>query len=320
MSGDEHKIWVLADDRAGNRAQSLGVAEALNRPYVIKEISYGPLAALPNAVMPPTFGGLSVAAKGELRPPWPELVITAGRRTAPVARRIKRMVQGQPRLLQIMNPGGPLGDFDLVCIPSHDPSVNADNVIGIVGAPHGMTADRLSAAREQWIGRLKDLTPPYIALVVGGTTRRRRFSDAMALELAEMASALALAAGGSLLVTTSRRTGDVAETLISNLRAPARVYRWTDGGENPYAGFLACAETIIVTGESISMCSEACAGQGPVYIYAPAALITEKHRRFHQTLYDTGYARALDGTYEHWQHERLNSADDIAQAIERIVS
>ncbi len=35
-------IWVLADDRAGNNSQSLGVAEALGCETEVKKIRYTP--------------------------------------------------------------------------------------------------------------------------------------------------------------------------------------------------------------------------------------------------------------------------------------
>jgi mitochondrial fission protein ELM1 len=78
---------------------------------------------------------------------------------------------------------------------------------------------------------------------------------------------------------------------------------------------LALADAVIVTGDSASMCSEACAGTGPVYIYAPPALTVAKHARLHDDLYEQGYARPLTGEYEAWTHPPLNPAQEIAAAI-----
>jgi hypothetical protein len=45
-------------------------------------------------------------------------------------------------------------------------------------------------------------------------------------------------------------------------------YRWTpQPTENPYFGFLGLADSIIVTGDSMSMVAEACATRKPVYIF-----------------------------------------------------
>ncbi len=147
----------------------------------------------------------------------------------------------------------------------------------------------------------------------------------MARDLGARASKMALLAGGSLLVTTSRRTGDAAEALIDAVSAPAHVHRWQDGGgeDNPYHGYLALADGVIVTGDSVSMCSEACAGTGPVHIFAPRGLITPKHARLHAGLYEQGYARPLvaaadsaDG-FETWSHPPLNPAREVAAEIRK---
>ena len=98
---------------------------------------------------------------------------------------------------------------------------------------------------------------------------------------------------------------------------PSHLSRWGDAGDNPYAGYLGLADAVIVTGDSVSMCSEACATPGPVYIYAPAALTAPKHGRFHQGLYAAGYARPLAGRLEEWRHQPLNAAQDIATEIRK---
>ena len=66
--------------------------------------------------------------------------------------------------------------------------------------------------------------------------------------------------GGSLLVTTSARTPAKAiDALEAEIRVPAFVYRWRkDTTDNPYFGFLAIADRLIVTCDSMSMLAEAC--------------------------------------------------------------
>jgi mitochondrial fission protein ELM1 len=311
-------IWVLADGRAGNRAQCLGVAEALGWPFVVKDIVYDGWAAFPNIVRGASFWGLTAAARQTLVPPWPDVVIAAGRRTAPAARAIKRRSQGRCALVQIMDPGwGGLDDFDLIAVPNHDCIVLQPNMMAMTGVPHRVTPATLEAAAARWRDSFKDYPKPWIALIVGGSTRRRTFTETMARELGRTANVLAEDRNGSLLITTSRRTGAAANALFEEVTVPWFVYRWGDGGENPYLGFLALADGIIVTGDSVSMCSEACATAAPVYIYAPAALITEKHARLHQELYDKGYARPLRPPFEAWSHAPLNAAPAIAAEIRK---
>ena len=317
MSGGD-LVWVLADDRPGNASQCLGVAEALGLGFQVKNLTYTAAGALPNVALGASFRGLTAASREGLAPPWPDVVVAAGRRTGPVARQIKRLSGGAAFIAQIMFPGrAGIAEFDLVAVPHHDRVAARPNVMRITGAPHRVTEKALRDAAAEWRRRLGGLPRPLIALIVGGSTRRRRFTEAMARQLGGVANALAAAAGGALLVSTSRRTGPAAAALVAEIAVPSHLYRWGDAGDNPYAGYLGLADAVIVTGDSVSMCSEACATPGPVYIYAPEALTAPKHERFHQGLFEGGYARPLAGRLEEWRHEPLNAAHDIAAEIRK---
>lgn len=314
----EPSIWVLADDRAGNVSQAIGVADALGWRYDVKKVRYTFWGRMPNFLRP-GLAGVAPSSRGILRAPWPDVVISAGRRTAPVARWIKRHSGGKTFLAHIMWPGD-LGAaaFDLIAVPTHDHLPGArPNVTRVTGAPHRVTEARLALEGARWDSRLGPLRRPLIALVVGGSTKRRTFTPAMARELGERAAEMAAETGGSLVVTTSRRTGKAAEeALFAALPDVAHAFRWGDEGDNPFFGYLAHADAIIVTGDSVSMASEACASGAPVFIYAPPELITDKHARLHRHLFALGMAAPLeDGHFRQWEHPRLNAAGDIARAI-----
>lgn len=313
-------MWLLVDDRAGNQSQCLGVGDAIGLRCEIRDLEYTAAAALPNFVMGKTFGGLTASSRVNLVAPWPDVIIAAGRRCSPVARHIKDMNNGGTFLVQIMYPGDSgLDDFDLVCVPRHDAIANGPNIFQITGAPHRVTPERLQSARQDWQQRLGELPGPRIALIVGGSTKRRKFTEAMARQLGAAASKMATAAGGSLMVTTSRRSDDTADALISKIQAPAQIFKWGEEGENPYLGYLAMADGVIVTGDSVSMCSEAAATTGPVWIFAPKKLTVHKHGILHGQLYDAGMAKPFedDTMFETWTHPPLNAAFDIAAEIKK---
>ncbi|MEO5337794.1 MAG: mitochondrial fission ELM1 family protein [Magnetospirillum sp. WYHS-4] len=313
-------VWLLIDDRAGNRSQVMGVAQVLGLPYIKQELEYTAAGALPNMVLGASFHGLTKNSRINLAPPWPDLAIAAGRRTAPVARYIKEKSGGKTFLCQIMYPGETgIDDFDLVAVPHHDRVPPLPNFLPITGAPHPVTPQRLAESRQDWEDRLEPLPRPRIALIVGGSTKRREFTAPLARELGEKVAAMARKTGGSLLVTTSRRTGEGARQALLEAIAgiPAHVFTWGDGGDNPYFGYLALADAIVVTGDSVSMCSEACATAAPVYIFAPKALTVHKHGVLHQELYAKGYARPLEEKLDAWSHEPLNAATPIAAEIRR---
>lgn len=313
------QVWVLADDRTGDVSQAVGVAEALGWPFEQKEIRYTLLSTLPNVIVGASLIGVTSATRESLVPPWPDVVIAAGRRTAAVARWIKRRSGGHSVLVHIMFPGtAGAAEFDLLAVPKHDriPMLRGPQMVRMVGAPHRVTAARLVAEAERWHQRLAGLPRPRVALLVGGATKNRHFTSSMGRDLAMKTVALAIPAGGSVLVSTSRRTGaEATAALLAVIPEPRHAFSWGDEGENPYFGYLALADAVVVTGDSTSMCTEACATTGPVYIYAPPKMVAPKHARLHAELYEMGLARPLGGSLVTWTHPPLNPASDIAQAV-----
>lgn len=313
------RIWVLADDRTGNANQAIGVAEALELPFAIKRLEYSRWGRLPNLIRGASFLGVQDTYREAITPPWPDLVIAAGRRTVPVARYIKRANHGHTFLVHIMWPGSPVGELDLLAVPEHDQVPPQPNIIHTLGAPHRVTAARLTQDASQWRERLAHLPRPYIGVLVGGTAGKQVFDGPAATLLGQHIAQMARDSGGSLLVTTSRRTGDAAsEALVTALSSTPTAYThlWTrDNTENPFFAFLGLSDVMVVTGDSTSMCSEACATGRPVYIFAPSDNTAPKHKHLHQRLYELGYAKPLSGTFDTWSYPPLNAADMIAQAI-----
>lgn len=310
-------VWVLADDRVGNVSQCLGVADALALPYEVKTIRYDRLGALPNAFRGVGLLGVTAESRAALTPPWPRLVIAAGRRTAPIARWIKR--RSGAFLAQIMDPGFPGRDaFDLIAIPAHDRPKPGTNVMEMVGAPHRVTPQRLEAEAAKWQERFAHLPRPWVAVIIGGATRRKPFPVEMARQLGEQVARLVGMTGGSVLLTTSRRTGEEQSRALADCLADPRwLHLYGQAGDNPYFGFLALADAIVVTGDSVSMCCEACAAPAPVFIWAPQGWVAAKHARLHDSLYGLGVARPLDQAeaLEAWERPRLDAAKDIARVI-----
>ncbi|MBF0167569.1 MAG: mitochondrial fission ELM1 family protein [Alphaproteobacteria bacterium] len=313
-------VWVLADTAAGHANQALGVAEALKRPFEVKHIAYTRLAVLPNRMLGATQAGIAKETRAQLAPPWPDLVIAAGRRTAPLARWIKRQSKGATRIVQIMHPGAGAGDFDLIALPLHDSHAAAPNQLRIVGAPHRLTRDKLAAAREEWETKLAHLPRPYLAVLVGGATHKRPFDAKTAALLADQIEALRHRLGGSLLVTGSRRTPRPAwETLAARLKDPCALFDG-HGPENPYLAFLAMGDEILVTGDSVSMLSEACFTGRPVHLFAPPGFVGAKHARLHADLIAKGYALKPGADSAPFASPLpLDTASEIADAIRKLI-
>lgn len=292
-------IWVIADDRAGNVVQALGVAEAIGGQIETKNIRYTKFVKLPNFLRGSSTLGVTSQSVKDIQGSYPDIAIAAGRRAAPFLRYIKKKSGGKTKIVQLMYPGGfGLSDYDLIVLPKHDGfTAERSNVMRITGAPNRITPQRLEVEKEKWAKVFDTLPKPKIALIIGGATKDKPFTVQMAQDLSLRSKVLAENLdGASFLVTTSRRTGLEQEKIIhASLPEPMFFYEWGNKEyENPYFGLLACADYIIVTGDSVSMCTEACSTPAPVYIYAPEGTVGKKHARLHQELYEGGYAVPLD--------------------------
>jgi hypothetical protein len=320
-------LWVLLDSRTGSVGQAKGVMAHLNPKkfeIVEKRLEYNKLSGLPNFMRGKTLVGITPASKALITPPFPDLILSTSRRTVPVARFIKKF-RPSTKLIQLMYPGHTgLKEFALAIVPEHDRNKSQEsNVFHIVGAPHRTTPETLANARAKWTDKFADLPKPLTALIIGGAIKGKEFSAENAVLLAEKILRLKKAIGGSLLITSSRRTGQKAENLImERLKGiPAHTFLWGDTSENPYLGYLACADQIVVTGDSVSMCSEACGTGKPVFVFTGRHWLPRKHIRFIASLYKNGYATALKACNLSFKPKKcLNAAHDAAARIEQLIS
>ncbi len=264
------RVWVLADDRPGNRTQAVGLAEALGWPYTAKELKFNLFSGFSNRILGATLIGLNRARSTALGPPWPDLVIGAGRRVAPVARWIGKQSRGHSRLVQLGRKGGQVAAFfNLVVTPAYGRLLPHQRRLTTIGPLNRVTPERLAQARERWPNLFGHAPSPHIVLLVGGRTRRHRLDPDAAFRMGQEVRAFARDVGGTLHAVTSRRTGaEATEALSRGLGGSSQVHRWQPGPqESPYLAYLASADLIVVTGESESMLMESAATGKPVYIY-----------------------------------------------------
>lgn len=297
------EVWVLADPRAGTAAQALGIAERLPVPHRVVALEWGALGRVPFPF--PTLAGLSPAARAGFVPPWPRLVISAGRRAGPVARWLGA------RGARTVNCMRAFGRFDLSVIGRHDAPRAAPDVLPILGAAHRVTPAKLAVAREAWAA-LAALPGPRVALLLGGPVRGEGLDPARAAALGAQVAGL----GGSVLASASRRTGAAATDALAQAltTVPHRLHRWGETGKNPYLGFLAWADLVVVSGDSVSMLSEALMTAAPVFV-APLGDEGPRHLALHASLYAAGQARPLAQAPAPFDRPALDEVGRVAAAI-----
>ena len=262
-------IWLLTGHKAGDNNQVLALAEALGCAFEVKKLAYHSYELLTNRLLGVTLAGIDRRRSSPLEPPWPDLVISAGRRNEPVARWIRKQSGAKTRLVHIGRPWAPLDVFDLVITTPQYFLPKQNNVLDNRLPLHRITAGRLQQAAGQWQDRLSYLQRPYTVVLVGGNSGPFVLTTEKGRLFGRMVSELAAAQGGSILLTDSARTPAAAfDALCHELTVPAYIYRWRSEQENnPYLAYLGLADQLVVTGESMSMLAEASVTCKPLYIF-----------------------------------------------------
>lgn len=309
-------IWGLVDDRAGHTTQTMGLITRLNASHAIKRIRYNAFARLPNLFNVSGLAHLSAESRAALKPPYPKMVIACGRRMAPILRAIKR-ASPSTVTIYMMWPDS-LSGIDLAIVPAHD-HPPADERVLVTRAPlTAITPEGLEAARITMQTRFAHLPKPWVAVCVGGSIKGMEFTPEDWREM--IAEARRLAGDGSLLVTTSRRTGPATEALLQHeVKGACYLHVYNAGEYNPYTAFLACADAVCVSGDSLSMSVEATVTGKPVFIYTPEGASAHKHVAQHQILFEKNLARPLDDRARmKWRPDKhVNDAHMVVRAIYR---
>ena len=311
-------VWVVSDGRAGIENQGLGLAEAISRERPIdlsvKRIGWkGVVGRLPWWLHP--LPRQTLAPGSEIIPPWPDIWIAVGRATLPLSMRMRRWTRGRTMVVQLQDPRMPTGPFDLVIPPRHD-RMQGDNVLPILGSPHRVTPERLAADYARFEDQVGVLPRPRVAVLIGGKSKAFGLSPERAAEMAREIEAAVTAAGGSVMVSFSRRTPEDAKAILASRLRHLPGLVWEGEGENPYFAFLAAADYILVTEESTNMTTEAASTGKPVFVLKLEGE-SLKFRLYHDELRELGAARPFAGRFEDWAYQPLDETRRAAREVLR---
>ncbi|BCX89925.1 conserved hypothetical protein [Methylomarinovum tepidoasis] len=259
------RVWLLCGHKAGDNAQLLALAQALGWPYEVKRLAYRPYELLVGR-FGATLAGIDRRRSDLLVPPWPDLVLTAGRRNEAVALWIQKQAGKPVRIVHVGRPWASLARFDLIVTTPQYRLPARDNVLVNTLPLYDLDRAVLRREAERWRPRLQ-VPGPFVTVLLGGDSGPYLFDTAAARQLARQVSQLAAAQRASLLVTTSARTSaEAVSAFEAAVTVPMRLHRYGQG-DNPYRAFLGLAEAVVVTGDSISMITEACASGRPVFLF-----------------------------------------------------
>lgn len=313
--------WIITEGMAGTENQCLGLTGALGLDPIIKKIS---LRFPWKQLVPSLKWGSQWAFSKDSDPlsaPWPNLLITSGRKAIPAALMIKKASHGKTKTVHIQDPRMNSKHFDLVTVPQHDPT-RGENVFVTTGSLHRVTQSRLKAEASHFKGQFKGMPSPLLAIIIGGSSKAHNMSKEITQNLCAQLKSLH-DQGCGLLITASRRTGVENQTILeAELGSLKNAYLWDGTGDNPYFAYLGLADYILVTEDSVSMTSEAISTGKPVYTI-PLEGGGKRIDKFHNLLQSQGYTRPLATslkTLETWEYTAPQDTKDVAVQVAALLN
>ena len=309
-------IWVISDGTMGMEVQSLGLAESLSEDVRLIHVKPGSLMrAFPRLAKMgacPMPSSLKDAIKSH---GMPDIVITTGRRHAPLSMMMRRYSKGHIKTIHIQDPRMPADWFDWLVVPSHD-HLRSDNVLVTLGSLNRMTT--LMSKKQDLPDAVTNMEGRKIVALIGGSNRRYQVHDQDYARFGQTLADLAAMTEASLILIPSRRSLVSTRSAMTSALADTNHWWWDGTTPNPYPWILTAADAIVVTADSVNMTSEAASMGKPVYV---AELKPESGRvkMFHKTLQEGGYTESIDqiSFYHFFLHndKRLDETTRIANIL-----
>ncbi|MFC3034069.1 ELM1/GtrOC1 family putative glycosyltransferase [Pseudoalteromonas fenneropenaei] len=330
-AGTVTRVWITKTTRDGDTNARIGIAERITRDFAEIEVPTE-FCTLVEAKQRLVTAGLISADQ----PQWPEVIIGPCFHI-PYMQLIKVLSEGKTVVVALRPPvrGLPIkaskedvANTDIiVSYPYHD-NAGLPNLLLCDTVPNRISAAMLLQQKSLWGGYFQDIAQhrPLVGLLVGGDIgdKRKVFTIDAAQTLASHVSRLVKELGGALFITTSARTSaELQRTLCTSLSVPFEFYDPKIAqSANPYLGLLACADVLVVTADSMSMCSEAVSSHKPVYVFYEPAIVEDKHALVAEQLLSSGSLQILDNhtradkfAAKYGSHAQQNSSDVIAHAV-----
>lgn len=304
--------WVISDGSAGMINQAWGLAEFLGFEVTLKKIK---LCQPWESLAPYLRWGLDFClapTSDPLDAPYPDIVFASGRRAILPALLVKKK-SPTTKIVYFQNPKISPSHFDAVICPEHD-QYTGPNVITTLGATHRITDEKLKIAAQHF-AYLNPDHKPVLSVIIGGPNKKYAMPDDFADQLSRDLQRLDRD-GWRILMTLSRRT---PQSIAEKLRhLPDSIYIWDGEGDNPYFGLLGLANALLVTCDSVSMISEACATTANVYLYKLDGSYP-KFDHFHASLITSKRVKWWKGEIKRETVKPLVTIDDTSKKLRELL-
>ena len=266
-------VWTLTDEEPGNEVQVAALSHALGWPCKNLNPRLGPVSRLPFASRGAHLRGLDARSQGRVRlaPPWPDLLIVAGRRVAPVARWVREASRGRTRVVALgPKAATPADEVDLAVTPKGSMLFPHPNRLETDRPLISLEATASSPVAERWHDRLDAIPGRKIALLLGSGTARLGLDGRAAEALGRLVAESAADLGAAVLVSASRHTRrEVFEGCLRGVGKPAFVHHETRhqrDEERAWPAILDTADIFVMAGLGETTLAEICATGRPVFL------------------------------------------------------
>ena len=233
-----------------------------------------------------------------------DMVVSAGSLPAVVNMAIAS--QDDAKSVAVMRPGIlPMNRFDIVIMPEHDKPPTLANVLVTVGSLNAVSTESIKSDFENLASLRPNLNEEVksgklkIGVLMGGHSKNYKLTADISSFLCGQLKKALYDLDGHLFLTTSRRTPmDVTKVLKNCFKNDPRtklfVVATEDNPPGTVGGIFYLCDIVIVSGESISMVSEALASGKHVIVFEPRSKTeNNKVRRYLNFLADKKYIYLL---------------------------
>ena len=297
--------WILSSGLIGCENQCLGVIERLGIETEIKKIKPSMAVSLFAPYGTPFLNP-------QVREPWPDLVIAAGRKTIPYLKYIRKASKKECKTIYLQDPRIDSKEFDIVWAPEHD-SIEGNNVVKTITSPNRVTNELLNYHHDKWLGKLSKLKGPFIGFLIGGKSKAYNFNDDECEKIIQAIN-FVISNGYTPLITLSRRSPKKLSNRIKSLLINEKNLFYDGKGDNPYFAILKASELIITTPDSANMISEAINVPKPVY-YIDIKTNSKRFNKFINTLVNSGHIRPFENNIDYFQNKKLDPTKEIVDYI-----
>ena len=268
MSTPGPRIWLIVGDRLGDNAQVETLLDALALPFERRYVCVKDPWIKGKPKVSPSLHHLDLAKSDVLEAPWPDLLITVGRRLAMVAQWVQRRSGGRTRLVLLGKPSGPASPYDLIVVGPETQIPPGPRIMKVALPLLRVDETQVSRAAEAWRDRLAPLPRPLIGVLVGGPTNPFIFNADVVERMLAIARDVREKGGTPYFTTSPRTPPEFTAAMQSRLPAGTPFFAWQkDAPDNPYRALLGLGDGFVVTGDSVSMLVEVAKLERPLAIF-----------------------------------------------------